>query len=1568
MTEAGLTALHDVFPGDSNMARLMREADWEATALGPAHLWPQSLKSAVSILLSSKAEIVLFWGPDLVALYNDSYAPTFGSKHPWALGKPARECWSEVWDVIGPLFQNVMSSGESFWAKSYPFLLHRHGYLEETYYDVSYDPVRAEGGAIGGVFCIVSDKTGEVIGERRLRLLREIAAAASNLRSPLDACRKAASVLEQHNHDVPFAMFYELKGDSVHFVAGSSIEAGTAASPIEVQIDDADWLPVQRAVKTGKPDVLRHLSERFARLPRGPWDVATDAAVVLPLHAATLPGAPPWGLLIAGVSPRRELDDDYENFLTLVAGQAGSAIASAQAYDEERRRAEALDELNRAKTLFFSNVSHEFRTPLTLMMGPLEDLLTSRVLESSPAEANVETAYRNSLRLLRLVNTLLDFSRIESGRIDAVYEQTDLAELTRDIAGSFSSAFERAGLRLVVDCPPQSQPVYVDGDMWERIVLNLLSNALKFTFDGEIRVALREAGGLVELSVSDTGAGIPEAELEHIFERFHRVRNAKSRTHEGSGIGLSLVQELARLHGGEATVESIYGEGSTFCVSIPMGTAHLPQDRIGASRTLESTATGASPFVEEAMRWLRAGGESNASLDAKLPAAPIENRRVAGDAPTVLIADDNADMRDYMSRLLQEHWNVVAVADGSAALAEALRRPVDLVLTDVMMPGLDGFELLNALRGREETTTLPVILLSARAGEESLIEGFRAGADDYLVKPFSARELIARVQTHLALGTARREREEGIRDSERRYIELLESLGVAVYTTDAEGVLTYYNDAAVQLWGRAPQLGSDLWCGSWRMLYPDGRDMPLDECPMAVALKEDRIVRGEEAIAVRPDGTHVWIAPYPTPLHDGNRLTGAVNVLVDITERKQSVEALRASEERFRLAAEGARLGAWEWDLGDRVDWSETLEAIYGYERGAFPRSLSAFIGSVHPDDRERVMNGIQRALESRSDLELEERIVLPSGDVRWLHSRARLVIEGDRPVRMVGICMDITERKQAEVELAHAHAELISQTEILETVHRVGETVARELDLSRAVQAVTDAATKLTDAEFGSFFYNVTDQSGERYTVYTLSGADRSHFEAFPMPRATPIFKPTFDGEGPVRIADVHDDPRYGREAPYFGMPPGHLPVCSYLAVPVVARSGEVMGGLFFGHSSAGVFTETHEELAVGVAHWAALALENAHLYEDTLQAAENIRRQREDLYSMLMQSPLPIAVFTGRAFVCELANAHVIDALGHGDLVGRPLFESVPELAGRDFEKQMLSVLEADEPVVMTEQVVTLLRDGQVHDTYWNYAFTPLREHDGRVERVMVVAFEVTDEVLARKAMEEAIALKDQFLGLVSHELRTPISTVVANALILLRRGDRLTPEDRAQALEDIASEGDKLQRVIENLLMLTRIEASKGPDFRPIALHDVVSEQIETFTRQNPERQVVVMQGSDAIAVRGQSDLLAIVFSNLIGNAHKYSPPDAAIEVMLNPNDQGEVEVWVRDYGIGVDEAELPNLFVPFFRTGQARRYAAGMGLGLAVSKRIVDAHGGRIWASRRSEGGSDFVFTLPLVIDS
>ncbi len=729
--------------GGGEMGALMRAHDWTASPLGPPEAWPDALKLSVSICLRSRFPILLWWGADCLMLYNDAYRPILGStKHPAALGRPGVETFPEIWTIIEPPLRGVLARGEASWAEDQLLELHRSGYAEEAYFTYSYSPIRQLDGSMGGVFTAVTETTERVLGERRLRTLRELAERCAGAKTVEAACAAFAAVLDSGNPDLPFALLYlpaETPG-AVRLLAAPGLSAGvgTGEDPWRAAavLRDGQAALVERAPVAGG-----HRGDGAG------WPA--DAALALPVAGAGQTSEVA-AVLVAGINPRRKLDDAYRGFLELVAGQLATALASARAHEQERQRAEALAEIDRAKTAFFANVSHEFRTPLTLLLGPIEDAMADPALPVRQRE-RLDMAMRNALRLQRLVNSLLQFSRIEAGRSRVRFEPIDLATTTAELASTFRSAIERGGLTLRVDCPSLGRPVHVDRDMWEQIVLNLLSNAFKFTFSGVIEVALRARGEMAELTVRDTGCGISESELPHLFDRFHRVEGAVGRTHEGSGIGLAVVQELAKLHGGAVRAESSPGRGSAFTVAVPLGVAHIGPDQLRSDRAASSlvgAGAPAGPFVEEALRWLpdEAAGD---------PAPADRPPGAAERSALILVVDDNSDMRGYLRRLLSPHYRVRVAADGAAAMTAIRAEQPDLVLSDVMMPRLDGFGLLHTLRSDPALQAIPVILLSARAGDEASVEGLQAGADDYLTKPFAARELLARVASNLGLAQAR---------------------------------------------------------------------------------------------------------------------------------------------------------------------------------------------------------------------------------------------------------------------------------------------------------------------------------------------------------------------------------------------------------------------------------------------------------------------------------------------------------------------------------------------------------------------------------------------------------------------------------------------------------------------------------------------------------------------------------------------------------------------------------------------------------------------------------------------
>ncbi|WP_190184186.1 SpoIIE family protein phosphatase [Streptomyces cirratus] len=798
----------DVFSADEEIGRDLALVDWAATPLGEPATWPQSLRTAVSILLSSRFSMWMAWGPQLTFFCNAAYRRnTLGHKYPWALGRSAREVWAEIWDDIGPRIDAVLAAGQATWDEALLLFLERYGYTEESYHTFSYSPLRDDSGNPAGMLCVVSEETERVIAERRMATLRDLGSDPSVVRTEQEMLSFTNEQLGRNPQDLPFALTYLFQDDgSARLVATTAIPAGHPAAPETLPAGSAAEWPTAAAA-SGRSVVVSLEDRGWTNLPTTGGGRPPAQAVVVPLLQQ---GGEPYGFMVTGLNRYRPFDEDYRGFVELVAGHVATGIASARSYQAQQRRAEELAELDRAKTTFFSNISHEFRTPLTLIAGPVQEL-QDRLADADPrVREELGVIHRNTLRLGKLVNTLLDFSRLEAGRMQARYEPVDLAVVTGELAGVFRSAMEKAGLALHVDCAALPEPVYIDRGMWEKVVLNLLSNALKFTFTGSVGVTVRAEDGQAVVVIEDTGTGIAAEELPRLFERFHRVENARSRSNEGSGIGLALVKELVGLHGGAITADSTEGQGTRFTIRLPFGPAHLPPHALlpaagtlpaaGPMAPIAETSAPAigEPFVQEALRWLP---DEHAPATADVDDAGSDADPLAGGPQTsgrLLVADDNADMREYLTRLLRDAgYQVHAVDDGQQALAAIRKDAPDLVVSDVMMPRLDGLALVTALRADTRTASVPVLLLSARAGQEASIEGLQAGADDYLVKPFTAAELLARVKANVELAR--------LRNHHARWrTALVDSLQEAFFVCDEDGAVIEINTAFTDMLGYGP--------------------------------------------------------------------------------------------------------------------------------------------------------------------------------------------------------------------------------------------------------------------------------------------------------------------------------------------------------------------------------------------------------------------------------------------------------------------------------------------------------------------------------------------------------------------------------------------------------------------------------------------------------------------------------------------------------------------------------------------------------------------------------------------
>ncbi len=744
-----------MFDGASAELRtLLNGIDWSSTPLGPTTSWSPVLRLMVQMALRSGFSTEIHWGHDLVTIYNDAHVPLRGNRHPDGLGRATREVWPESWERAGPRFEQVLN-GATLRFDDERQIIYRNGYPEECYFTFSQSPIVEVDGSVAGVITVATETTGQVLSERRMRVVRELGGlSATELGGVAETCRAALDVLATVRESIPFAMAFLTDrdggagGDGANTqVAAYGLAPGVGEEALRAPAGVTE--AVQRAIRSRRPEVVPDLRARSAATlapgPLGP--LLPDVAVVLPLpeNAHTFPV----GAVVLGVNPYRPLDEAYRSFFDLIGRQFRVAVTDAEAREAERRRLRALADLDRTKTEFFQNVSHELRTPLTLLLAPLQDLMAATRdgrTDITDLRDDLSAALRAAKRLRVMVDALLDQSMNKSGFLAAKQRPIDLVATTADAAAMFRATAEHAGLTFDVDLPAKPVVAVADDSMWSTVVTNLLSNAVKYTDRGGVSVVLTATPTEAVLTVTDTGQGIAQEEQDRVFERFYRadqrrvptrgsgfvvgpggssVAEPRSSAAQGSsagpaptapagstvgaGIGLALVLDLVTLHRGLVDLSSAPGQGTTVSVTVPLEVSAAPQ-------------------------------AAAAAADA-----------AAGIRPTVLVVEDDPDLRHYLTRLLtRDGWAVTAVNDAEAAGRTALAPSTtpDLVLTDVMLPGDSGLQLVARLRQEPGTARLPIIVVTGRGGADAAGEGLAAGADDYVTKPFSSRELLARVRAN----------------------------------------------------------------------------------------------------------------------------------------------------------------------------------------------------------------------------------------------------------------------------------------------------------------------------------------------------------------------------------------------------------------------------------------------------------------------------------------------------------------------------------------------------------------------------------------------------------------------------------------------------------------------------------------------------------------------------------------------------------------------------------------------------------------------------------------------------
>ncbi|HLJ48531.1 MAG TPA: PAS domain S-box protein [Bryobacteraceae bacterium] len=1551
-----------LFDGGGEMGELMRTIDWSKTPVGPVEYWPQSLKTALSVLLRQRTAVFIFWGPEHVQFYNDAYRPILGTKkHPAAMGQRGAECWPEIWDIIRPLLETV-HRGESTAVEDGLLVIDRDGYLEEGYYTYTYSPIAEESGTVGGVICIVFDTTARVIGERRLRTLRDLA-SRTVAKDTETACHAAVATLSENPHDVPFAALYLYDEDraAARLAGVTGTEPGSSVAPAQISFDAPAPSVIAEAANQARVLEIPDLARRIGPLPGGPWPVGAESGIILPL---IIPGQTlPAGFVLAGINPRKRLDSSYRTFFELLASQIAVAIAEARAYEEERKRAEALAELDRVKTAFFSNVSHEFRTPLTLMLAPLTDILTNPDISMEACRSELAVAHRNCLRLLKLVNTLLDFSRIEAGRVQARYEAVDLAALTCDLASMFQSAAQRANLRLTVNCPPLAEPVFVDREMWEKIVLNLLSNAFKFTLEGEIQVSLMPAGHNVELTVRDTGVGIPESEIGRVFDRFHQIEGTRGRSQEGSGIGLALVLELARLHGGSARVESIYGEGSTFTVSIPSGTRHLPADRGAAASMQRSTALGAQPFVEETLRWLpdRPAPDSRAEQFARyqqLGGANIPTHSQAEQRARILLADDNSDMRDYLRRLLSDHYEVSIVADGAAALDAIRRDPPDLVLADVMMPRMDGFGLLQAIRNDPALSTLPVILLSARAGEESRLEGMQAGADDYMVKPFSARELLVRVSSRLEVAKLRKDATEAEFKNLRYLIE--HAPAAVALLKGPEHVFEFANEGYLRVTGRSEEalVGKPI-----REALPEISDQGFIELLTGVYKTGEPYVASEVLAKLDRGGQGILEDRYfnlvyqPWKDTDG-RTKGVFVHAVDISEQ---VMARRRLEESIIAGKEGETamrlLGAIVDSSDDAIiskdlqgiitSWNKGAERLFGHTAD---ETIGKSITILIPDERLSEESAILSRLRKGERVDHFETI-RKRKDGSLLDISLTISPIRDSQGKVVGaskIARDITERKRSERAIQELNAQLTADLSAMARMQQLSTRLVQSGNFEGLLGEIVEAAIETTDADMG----NIQLAESDRFRVVAQRGFEAA-FLGFlnSSHEGMSACDAAFQRGERVIVEDITVDPMFrGSQTLDAMLEAGARAVQS---TPLISRTGQVLG-VFSTH-----YQHVHRPNERELRMLDVLARQAADLIERF--RAEKALRQSEARFRELAEVGPQFIWVSDPGGSLKYVNQRWVDYSGLNlDVMEDAGWASMaihPEERDELMKRWQHSLATA-EPFEMEARL-------RRHDGVYRWFVIrsiAIKSQDGQILRWFGSSTDIDQQKQVERELRRVNKDLEQFAYTASHDLQEPLRSVkIYSQLLADRYGSRLDGQ-AFEFLEFLRGGASRMEMLIRDLLAYTQVtrldEPVEGTDAN-IAIAEALANLKHAIDKS--EAQITF---THLPSIRMHSTHLKQLFQNLISNAIKYRSPDRPPEIRVTAEERGRYWVFsVSDNGIGIEPQYKERIFGLFKRLHNGDEYS-GTGIGLAICQRIVERYHGHIWVESELGRGSTFFFTFPL----
>ncbi len=690
--------------------------------------------------------------------------------------------------------------------------------------------------------------------------------------------------------------------------------------------------------------------------------------------------------------------------------ETAEALAAARTANEQLHGAnekitqlyEKTLEIDQLKNQLFANVSHELRTPLSLILGPVAKRLATGNL-GDEERRDLEVVDRNARLLYRHVSDLLDVAKLEAGRMHMQYAQVDLAHLARFVASHFEVLARERRIRYTVDAS-DATPAQVDAEKFQRVLLNILSNAFKFTPDGgAVALTLTAADGHAVIRVQDNGTGVPTAMREAIFERFRQVEGGAARRFGGTGLGLAIVKEFVDLHGGTVEAAEAPGGGALFTVTLPL---LAPE---GAEiQTMPSTLDEA--IDRQALDELRTPNK----------AAALPPPALAANAPLVLVVEDNPDMNAYVAQALGPHYRVVTAFDGQEGLRKALETRPDLIVSDVMMPRMSGDQMVSALRRHQEMDDVPIVLLTAKADDELRVKLLKEGVQDYVYKPFSVEELLARVS---GLISERKRKEASLREAYGLLRTVTDSIPDVVFVKDSTGRYLMINATGAQLLG---QRSAEHVIGKHDadFLPPETARKVLEEDQKVMAKGDSKTLEEteiQEGVARTLLSTK---APYRNPQGE---IAGVLGIRRDITERKRAEEALQQSATELKDAQRLAGIGSWSWDLRtNRHVWSEEIYRIYGRDPRLPPAVYPEVKEYFTPESWARLAAVVETAVAQGTPYECDAEVVHAKGSRRWITARGEATRDSDgKVIRLHGTVQDITERKRAEEEIHRLNADL---------------------------------------------------------------------------------------------------------------------------------------------------------------------------------------------------------------------------------------------------------------------------------------------------------------------------------------------------------------------------------------------------------------------------------------------------------------------------------------------------------------------------------------------------------------